>query len=135
MRGYRPGDSAAWAEGPEGPEGPGGLEPWPFDTPASAYVIRQGDPRASGRLEAGGAGQPTRQGIWRCTRGVFECTEQGDEMMTILAGRCRITDHASGVTLELGPGDTAFTEDGARVTWEIVEDVTKVFLGYKPGGF
>ena len=63
---------------------PGPLTPWPFDNPESDYVIREGTPKASGRLDAGGPGHPTRLGIWHCTKGIFDCTEQGDEMMTIL---------------------------------------------------
>ena len=114
---------------------PGPLTPWPFDSPESDYVIREGTPRASGRLDAGGPGHPTRLGIWHCTKGIFDCTEQGDEMMTILSGRCRLTDHATGETATLCPGDTHFTRDGMRVTWQIDEDVTKVFFGHKPGGF
>lgn len=113
----------------------GALEHWPFDNPASDYVIRKGAPAAFGRLDAGGPGEPMRAGIWRCTEGVFECTEQGDELMTILAGRCRIIDHATDEAHDLRPGDTFLSRDGARVTWEIFEEVTKVFLGSKPGGF
>ena len=113
----------------------GMLEPWPFDNPASRYVIREGAPRASGRLDAGGPGQVTRTGIWRCTAGVFDCTEQGDELMTVLAGRCRVILHETGQTVELGPGDTLFIRDGSRVTWDVVEEVTKVFFGYKSGGY
>lgn len=120
---YRPGDDV------------GPLEDWPFDNPASAYRILDGDPRASGRLDAGGPGHVTRTGIWRCTVGVFECTEQGDELMTLLAGRCRITDHATGETVGLESGDTYKIKDGARVTWDILEDVTKVFFAYKPDGY
>lgn len=123
MKSYKPGDDV------------GALEDWPFEAPESAYRIIEGAPRASGRLEAGGAGQVTRMGIWRCTAGVFECTEQGDELMTVLEGHCRITDHASGTVLDLRPGDSARLTDGARVTWEVLEEVTKVFFGYKPGGY
>lgn len=113
----------------------GPLETWPFDNPASAYRILEGSPRASGRLDAGGPGHATRAGLWRCTEGAFACTEQGDELMTILSGRCTITDHATGETVTLGPGDSMFIRDGSRVTWRILEDVTKVFHGYKPDGF
>lgn len=120
---YRPGD----------PVGP--LEPWPFDAPESAYEILDGTPRASGRLDAGGPGHATRTGIWRCTKGAFACTEQGDELMTVLSGRCSITLHDSGATLHLGSGDTAFLRDGARVTWTIHEDLTKVFFAHKRGGY
>lgn len=113
----------------------GPLEDWPFDNPLSDYVIKQGDPRASGRIDAGGPGHATRTGIWRCTKGVFDCTEQGDELMTILAGRCRLTDLTTGLTTDLGAGDSLFVRNGSRVTWDIIEDVTKVFFGHKPDGF
>jgi uncharacterized cupin superfamily protein len=113
----------------------GPLEDWPFDNPLSDYVIKQGDPRASGRIDAGGPGHAMRTGIWRCTKGVFDCTEQGDELMTILAGRCRLTDLSTGVTTDLGAGDSLFVRNGSRVTWDIIEDVTKVFFGHKPDGF
>ena len=113
----------------------GPLEDWPFDNPLSDYVIKQGDPRASGRIDAGGPGHATRTGIWRCTKGMFDCTEQGDELMTILAGRCRLTDLTTGVTTDLGAGDSLFVRNGSRVTWDIIEDVTKVFFGHKPDGF
>jgi uncharacterized cupin superfamily protein len=120
---YRPGDDV------------GPLEPWPFDNAASRYAIRQGSPRASGRLEAGGTGEETRLGVWRCTPGVFDCTEQGDELMTVLGGACRLTDHATGRTVELRTGDSLFIRDGSRVTWDVVEEITKVFFGQKAGGY
>jgi uncharacterized cupin superfamily protein len=123
MMKYQPGDDV------------GPLEHWPFDNPASDYRIVAGTPRASGRLDAGGPGHTTRAGIWRCTKGVFECTEQGDELMTLLSGRCRLTDMASGQETLLGPGDSLFVRDGSRVTWDILEEVTKVFFGHKTTGF
>ena len=66
---------------------------------------------------------------------VFECTEQGDELMTILSGRCRLIDSDSGEIHELNASDTLFVHDGSRVTWDIIEDVTKVFFGHKGDGF
>ena len=113
----------------------GPLEQWPFDNPDSKYVVRDGAPRASGRLDAGGPGSQTRFGIWRCTKGIFECIEQGDELMTVLSGRCRVINHTSAKEVELNPGDSLFIRDQSHVTWEILEDVTKVFLGYKPDGY
>lgn len=113
----------------------GELEDWPFDNPLSNYQIKEGSPRASGRIDAGGPGHTTRTGIWRCTKGVFECTEQGDELMTILSGRCRLIDSDSGEIHELNASDTLFVHDGSRVTWDIIEDVTKVFFGHKGDGF
>ncbi|SLN22498.1 hypothetical protein ROA7450_00850 [Roseovarius albus] len=120
---YKPGDDV------------GILEDWPFDNPLSDYVIREGHPRTSGRIDAGGPGHASRYGIWCCTKGTFECTEQGDELMMILSGRCRVIDQTSGVTNELNPGDSLFVRDGSRVIWEIIEDVTKVFFGQKADGY
>lgn len=116
MIAYRPGDSI------------GELTHWPFDNPASDYRILRGDPRASGRLDRGGApGDPTRLGIWACTQGMFECTELGNELQTILSGRLRLTG-PDGVTQEFGPGDSIYTRKGDRVVWDILEDVVKVFF-------
>lgn len=113
----------------------GELEDWPFDNPLSDYKIKDGEPKASGRLDAGGSGHTTRTGIWRCTKGVFESTEQGDELMTILSGRCRLIDMANGQISKLETGDSLFVRDGSRVKWDIIEDVTKVFFGHKADGF
>jgi uncharacterized cupin superfamily protein len=113
----------------------GPLEDWPFDNPDSDYRITRGDPKTSGRIDTGGPGHDTRFGIWRCTDGAFDCTEQGDELMTILSGRCRLTDHATGTTVDLKTGDSYFVRDGSRVTWDVTEEITKVFFGHKPGGY
>lgn len=113
----------------------GELEAWPFENPQSKYQIEKGYPKASGRIDAGGPGHTTRTGIWRCTKGVFTCIEQGDELMIILSGRCRLIDNTSGQVNELGVGDSLFVRDGSDVTWDIIEDVTKVFFGHKLDGF
>ena len=120
---YKPGDDV------------GELEDWSFDNPASDYRIIDGSPRASGRYDVGGPGTVCRHGIWRCTKGTMECTEQGDELMTILSGRCTLTDKTAGTVVHLEPGDTVFTRDGSRVIWDVTEDVTKVFFGYNADGF
>ena len=110
-----------------GGEIPQDLEPWPFDNPQSDYRILRGNPRASGRMDAGGGDAGWRLGIWSCTEGAFECTELGDELQTLLGGRLTLT-RAGGETLEAGPGDTIFTRRGERVVWDIHETVTKVFF-------
>ena len=120
---YKPGDDV------------GALEDWPFDNPLSDYRITRGAPKTSGRIDAGGSGHTSRFGIWRCTEGAFECTEQGDELMTILAGKCRLIDHVTGVATALEAGDSFFVRDGTRVTWDVSEDLTKVFFGHKAGGY
>lgn len=113
----------------------GTLEDWPFDHPESDYVVERGNPRASGRIDAGGAGHTSRTGIWRCTVGAVRCTELSDELMTVLTGRCTLTDHGTGQSVDLGPGDTLFVRAGQRVTWDIHEDLTKVFYGARAAGF
>ena len=123
MTKYKPGDDV------------GPLQYWPFDAPESNYVITRGAPKTYGRIDAGGPGHTTRSGIWRCTKGAFECTEQGDELMTILSGKCRLIQHDTGQSIDLGPGDSLFVRDGKRVTWDVSEDITKVFFGHKASGY
>ncbi len=113
----------------------GTLQPWPFDNPKSNYKILAGAPIVSGRIDTGGQGFTTRSGIWRCTVGAFECTEQGDELMTLLSGRCRLTNQLTGKSHELKAGDTLFLTDGCRIKWEVIQEVTKVFFGNKPSRF
>jgi uncharacterized cupin superfamily protein len=113
----------------------GALEHWPFDNAASRYRILEGSPSASGRIDTGGPGHTTRFGIWRCTAGRFECVEQGDELMTVLSGRCRLVNHSEGSQVDLSPGDSLFIRDRSHVTWDIHEEITKVFLGVKPDGY
>ena len=120
---YKPGDDV------------GQLDDWPFDNPDSDYHIKEGTPKASGRFDMGGPGHKIRFGIWRCTKGIVDCTEQGDELMTILSGHCRLIDHTDGQVYDLHPGDSILSRDGRRVTWDVIEDVTKVFLGHKEDGF
>ena len=110
----------------------GELRHWPFTGEASNYEVIRGTPQASGRIDDSG---PTwRVGIWRCTVGAFDCNEPGDELQTILSGRVRIV-RADGSEHEFGPGDSMFTYLGERVTWDVLEDVTKVFFGRNPNGF
>ena len=120
---YKPGDDV------------GPLEFWPFEAPESNYVITSGAPRTYGRIDAGGPGHTTRYGIWHCTKGALECTEQGDELFTVLSGRCRLVQHDTGKVIELGPSDSLFVRDGQRVTWDVSEDITKVFFGHKAEGY
>lgn len=120
---YQPGDDV------------GPLEFWPFDNPQSNYQIIEGEPVTHGRIDAGGPGHTTRYGIWRCTKGIFECTEQGDELMMVLSGRCRVTNLTNAEVSDLGPGDSLFVRDGNRVSWDVSEDITKVFFGHKAGGY
>ena len=112
----------------------GDLNDWPFDNPASNYVIHDGTaPRASGRIDHATA--MTRTGIWKCTVGKMECTEQGDELMTVLNGKVEVTDVKTGQVVQMGPGDSMKIFDGQRLIWNVIEDVTKVFHGFKQDGY
>ena len=55
--------------------------------------------------------------------------------MTVLSGRCRLINHTEGREVVLDPGDTLFIRDGSHVTWDIIEDITKVFHGFKADGY
>ena len=112
----------------------GELEHWPFTNKASEYEIIRGTPQAFGRMDGGGPGHIWRSGIWRCTEGAIKCNELGDEMQTILSGRVTVVLE-NGRSFEYGPGDTFFTSRGDRVTWDVLEDVTKVFFALNPEGF
>lgn len=112
----------------------GEMEHWPFTNPQSKYVIHHGStPSASGRIDQ--TTPNTRVGIWHCTIGTMECTEQGDELMTILTGKVTVTDTCTGQSLLLEAGDSMFSYNGKRVIWDVHEDVTKVFFGSKEGGY
>ena len=67
------------------------LEHWPFGNEASDYVIVQGNPVASGPYRLCESDGSARLGIWRCTEGIFDCNELGDELQTILQGRLILT--------------------------------------------
>ena len=102
------------------------LEQWSFENKASDYVIVQGNPVASGRIDYVSPDGSSRLGIWRCTGGVFDCNELGEELQTILQGRLILT-LGDEPPIECTRGDSVFTRKGQRVRWEIRETVIKLF--------
>ena len=102
------------------------FEHWPFDNKVSDYVIVQGDPVASGCIDYGSPDGTARLGVWRCTEGVFDCNELGDELQTILQGRLILTLEGQA-PIECIPGESIFTRKGQRVRWDIRETVVKLF--------
>jgi uncharacterized cupin superfamily protein len=102
------------------------LDDWPFTNPKSNYKILSGDPRTSGKILDSqtscrkDTSWSTRLGLWHCTPGVFECTEQGNEMMTVVRGRVTIRDVESQDTIKVCAGQTIFLQHhGRRVVWDI----------------
>ncbi len=99
----------------------------------AGYSINDGDPQAFMRLDRGSAGTCHRLGIWRCTSGTFTCTEKGDELQTLLAGRLTLV-REDGSSHDFVPGDSFYTEKGERLTWKVTETVTKVFFTHDRDG-
>lgn len=88
-----------------------------------------GDPRVS--LLEFDTGPTISAGIWEHTVGVSTDTES-DEVFVVISGRATIT-LADGSELEVGPGDVGVLRAGEETTWQIHEDLRKVYLvGLKP---
>ena len=112
---------------------PKSLRQWPSIRDTPGYVVLSGEPVARGRLDVGNFDSTVRAGIWACSEGSFECTEIGDELQTILKGRLHITE-TDGTTHEFVAGDSFFTNKGARLIWNIIEAVEKIFFTYNCDG-
>ena len=110
-----------------------GLDDLPPLDGSPGYAVLDGDPRASIRFDMGSGDSRHRLGIWRCTPGTFSCTEKGDELQTVLEGKLTLV-REDGSSEDFGPGDSIYTERGERVTWKIVETVTKVFFTHDIAG-
>jgi uncharacterized cupin superfamily protein len=88
--------------------------------------IVDGDPRVS-LLEFDGV----EAGIWEHSAGVSTDTET-DEVFVVISGRATITV-GDGSTLEVGPGDVGVLRAGEETTWQIHEDLRKVYVtGIRP---
>ena len=57
----------------------------------------------------------------------YEDDYETEEMMLILNGRLRLTE-ADGTVLELSPGSLSHIPKGWQGTWEILEDLRKVYV-------
>ncbi|MEM7333112.1 MAG: cupin domain-containing protein [Chloroflexota bacterium] len=67
-------------------------------------------------------------GVWRCTVGTWEITNYSiNEVMLMLSGKMRLTD-SSGHSKDLAKGDLFFIPKGWRGTWEVVEEMEKVYV-------
>ena len=67
----------------------------------------------------------TRFGLWHCTPGRFECTEQGDELMTVVKGQVTIRDVETNDAVTVRSGQTIFLQHhGRRVVWDVPSQPT-----------
>ena len=88
-----------------------------------------GEPRVSS-LELAEA-EGLEVGLWEHTAGVSTDTEV-NEVFVVLAGRATIT-LGDGSTLAVGPGDVGVLRAGESTTWQVQEDLRKVYLtGIRP---
>jgi hypothetical protein len=92
--------------------------------PLPADQVVSGSPRpgaaaipAVGGLDAG---------VWEHTAGTSTDVE-ADEVFVVLRGRATI-EVDGGPVLEVGPGDVAVLEAGARTTWTVHENLRKVYV-------
>ena len=100
---------------------------------SAGYDVVRGNPEASVGFSVGTWDSKVRVGVWHCTAGAFNCTETGDELQTLIAGRLRLV-REDGSREEFVTGDSVFTYKGERLTWDIIEPVTKVFFTYNVAG-
>ena len=107
----------------------GDLSEWtPISELPGARVLK-GNPRHFGRLDVGDSDTDHMVGVWECTEGTFEWTEVGYELQTLVEGRMRLIE-ADGTTHNLAAGDTFFTRQGDRMTWDIIEKVKKILFTF-----
>ena len=65
-------------------------------------------------------------GVWEHTAGSSTDVEV-DEVFVVLRGRATI-EVEGGPTLQVGPGDVAVLEAGARTRWVVHEDLRKLYV-------
>jgi uncharacterized cupin superfamily protein len=67
-------------------------------------------------------------GVWECSPGRFTAERDGyDEICQILVGSATVRSE-DGTRAELAPGTTFVMPSGWRGTWEVHEQIRKVFM-------
>ncbi len=67
-------------------------------------------------------------GVWSCSKGAWEIANYSiDEVMVLLSGKMRLTD-SEGNSKELSKGDLFFIPKGWSGSWEVIEDMEKVYV-------
>ena len=70
-------------------------------------------------------------GEWRSSPGVWRVLYDEDEFVTVLEGRCVLTDDG-GHAEAFGPGQSFVIPKGFSGTWETLEPLRKLYAIYVP---
>ena len=67
-------------------------------------------------------------GVWRCSPGGWSIKSYSvNEVMHILKGRFRLTDHEGNVS-EVSAGDVIYMPKGWQGRWDTIEEVEKIYF-------
>ncbi|MCV7416378.1 cupin domain-containing protein [Mycolicibacterium litorale] len=66
-------------------------------------------------------------GVWEMSTGGMRDLE-ADEVFVVLSGSARVEFADGSRALELGPGDVARIEAGAKTVWTVTETLRKVYV-------
>lgn len=104
-----------------------GIEPYhPLEE--DGWTIVSGSPVQSVRMDHGSFEAGPLIGIWACTVGIIEMAEMPyHEFFTVFRGKVVATLNGAA-PVELNPGDTFYVPKGARIRWDVREDVGKYLL-------
>lgn len=65
-------------------------------------------------------------GVWQADPGVH-ANLPGQETVVVLRGRATVSNE-NGDSIEVGPGDLVFVDEGEVATWTVHEQLRKVFV-------
>jgi uncharacterized cupin superfamily protein len=102
---------------------------WPL--PERDIVAGSPNPRFA--VASRSADQTVVTGVFRLSPGIFTTIQAGDEWTLVLKGRVVVTSE-DGSRIECSPGDVMHLKDGAKTTYEVLEDYEDFFVITDPSG-
>jgi hypothetical protein len=96
------------------------------DMPIDPAWVREGAPRARGKILLQSADKLVSSGLWSCTAGKFHWKFAWDEFIHVLEGEVTIRDE-KGTAVTLKPGDCAHFPRGLASEWTVPIFVRKFF--------
>lgn len=97
------------------------MEPWGSITTLGAEIVT-GDPQCMGAMIHGAPTDPVSAAYFGVTRGVFRMVYPFDEHAIVVEGTVTLTDEATGIATQYGPGDAWFAKKGTPLLWEVTSD-------------